>query len=350
VEGKGANVDTGHVQGGHLGIELIYITPELEIAFNLPPESKGALARDVMPGSAAEKAGIRKGDLIVEFNGSQISTIPDLQRVVHATAPGMRVEVKIIREGRMKNLQAIPGNMSEAVQWYRKAAELGNASAQDRFGTMYIDGRGVKQDYKEAVKWFRKAAAQGYAEAYRHLGLMYARGEGVPQDYFEAVEWFRKAAEQGDVYAYVHLGEAYQSGDGVPQDYLEAVKWYRKAAEQGVAFAQNNLGTMYLNGWGVTRDYPVALEWFQKAAEQEYSWGYWNIARMYDNGWGVRKDGSKAEYYYRKAARNGHNEAQKALKERGLDWAEDGQEPAVSREEKEQPPDDIDVSDDLGEL
>ncbi len=108
VEGKGANVDTGHVQGGHLGVELIYTTPELKIAFNLPPESKGAFVRDVMTGSAAEKAGIKKGDLIVEFNGSQISTIPDLQRIVHATAPGMRVEVKIIREGTMKNMQVIP--------------------------------------------------------------------------------------------------------------------------------------------------------------------------------------------------------------------------------------------------
>ena len=62
---------------------------------------------------------------------------------------------------------------------------------------MYDQGEGVKQDYAEAVRWYRKAADQGDADAQFCLGVMYYNGNGVKQDYAEAVRWYFKAAEQG---------------------------------------------------------------------------------------------------------------------------------------------------------
>jgi TPR repeat protein len=62
---------------------------------------------------------------------------------------------------------------------------------------MYFSGQGVPQDYREAAEWFRKAAEQGEAAAQSWLGSMYSHGRGLPQDYEEAAKWFRKAAEQG---------------------------------------------------------------------------------------------------------------------------------------------------------
>ncbi|WP_308726487.1 tetratricopeptide repeat protein, partial [Haemophilus influenzae] len=67
--------------------------------------------------------------------------------------------------------------------------------AQANLGSMYYNGRGVKQDDFEAVKWFSKAAAQGDAIAQASLGNMYFEGRGVKQDDFEAMKWFSKAAE-----------------------------------------------------------------------------------------------------------------------------------------------------------
>ena len=61
------------------------------------------------------------------------------------------------------------GDYSEAVKWYRKAAELGNASGQTDLGYMYLNGYGVSKDYTEAVKWYRKAARQGLEKAKDHL-------------------------------------------------------------------------------------------------------------------------------------------------------------------------------------
>ena len=99
-------------------------------------------------------------------------------------------------------------------------------------------------NYTEAVKWWRKAAEQGNAYAQYNLGNCYYHGQGVPQDYAEAVKWYRKAVEQGNADAQYNLGACYENGDGVPQNYDEAVKWYRKAAQQGNEDAQEVLKEM----------------------------------------------------------------------------------------------------------
>ena len=80
----------------------------------------------------------------------------------------------------------------------------------------------MPQDYAEAVRWYRKAAEQGEATAQTNLGFMCQRGLGVPQDYAEAVRWYRKAAEQGEATAQFNLGLMCQRGEGVPQDYVQA--------------------------------------------------------------------------------------------------------------------------------
>ena len=63
---------------------------------------------------------------------------------------------------------------------------------------MYANGRGVPQDYKQAVKWYTKAAEQGNAKAQYNLGVMYAKGQGVPQDNVYAHMWFNLAAANGN--------------------------------------------------------------------------------------------------------------------------------------------------------
>ena len=89
------------------------------------------------------------------------------------------------------------GDYVEAVKWYRKAAEQGDAVAQNNLGVMYKKGRGVTQDYAEAVKWYRKAAQQGYARAQSNLGWMYRNGNGVPQDKITAHMWYNISASNG---------------------------------------------------------------------------------------------------------------------------------------------------------
>ena len=105
---------------------------------------------------------------------------------------------------------------------------------------MYDRGQGVPQNYAEAVKWYRKAADQGEALAQSTLGFMYAKGQGVPQNYAEAVRWFRKAADQGNARAQRNLGFMYANGQGVPRDYVQAHKWSNLAASRFPASDKEN--------------------------------------------------------------------------------------------------------------
>lgn len=160
-------------------------------------------------------------------------------------------------------------DLSEAIKWYEKAAEQGNAYAQYCVGYMYQWGKGVEQSYVEAFRWYKKAAEQGHADAQCEIGYMYFAGKGIEKDFAEAYKWYKKAAERGHAYAQWTLGIKLEFGDGFDKDYSEAFKWYKKAAEQGYDSAQWRLGTMYESGKGVDKNITEAIFWYKKAAEQE---------------------------------------------------------------------------------
>ena len=128
-------------------------------------------------------------------------------------------------------------------------------------------------NYTEAVKWFRMAAEQGSVIAQFNLGSMYSNGQGVPRDHTEALKWFSIAAEQGSAPAQFNLGFMYHNGQVVPQDYAEALKWFSKAAKQGSAKAQTNLGYLYGSGKGVSQDYVTAHMWHDLASSNGYKLG-----------------------------------------------------------------------------
>ena len=69
---------------------------------------------------------------------------------------------------------------TEAVKWYRKAAEQGVALAQTDLGNCYLNGIGVSKDGTEAMKWFRTAADQGFGQAAFIIAECYRYGEGAP--------------------------------------------------------------------------------------------------------------------------------------------------------------------------
>ena len=206
----------------------------------------------------------------------------------------------------------------KAVEWFRKAAERGNANAQCYLGYCFKDGVGVDKNYTEAVKWFRKAAEQGNDVAQVNLGVCYESGQGVVKDLAEAVKWYRKAAEQGNANAQYILGICYQNGKGVVENSSEAVKWYLKSAEQGHAYAQCDLGYCYFNGVGVAKNLTEAFFWFGRSALQGYAVAQVNLGDYYEQGQGVSKNLDEAVKWYRKAAEQGDAVAKARLKALGI--------------------------------
>jgi TPR repeat protein len=62
---------------------------------------------------------------------------------------------------------------------------------------MYMTGQGVDKNYKKAYEWYEKAAEQGDAMAQNNLGIMHENGQGVDQSDSDAMRWYGKAAAQG---------------------------------------------------------------------------------------------------------------------------------------------------------
>lgn len=97
----------------------------------------------------------------------------------------------------------------------------------------YEHGNGVRQDNAEALRWFRRAAEAGNATGLNNLGTFYRRGLAVPVDYGEAMQLFRQAADKGNTMALFNIGLLYADGQGVPTDKAQAREWFAKAAAAG---------------------------------------------------------------------------------------------------------------------
>lgn len=101
-----------HIQRGVLGVVVQQLTPDLAEEFHV--QLGGALVAQVRKGSPADKAGIKPGDVIVSYNGTQIENTGQLRILVATTAPGTQVKVGVVRNGKSKTLHATIGTLSAA--------------------------------------------------------------------------------------------------------------------------------------------------------------------------------------------------------------------------------------------
>lgn len=108
-------IKRGKVIRGWLGVVIQPITPELAKQFGLK-EEKGVLIGDVVEDGPAEKAGIQRGDVIIEYDGKEVSEPTALRNMVANTQPGKEVKVKIIREGKEKTLQVTIAELPAQMQ------------------------------------------------------------------------------------------------------------------------------------------------------------------------------------------------------------------------------------------
>lgn len=95
-------IEHGEVQRGQLGVYIQDLTPELADAFELKKHQKGVLISKVMSGSAAEKAGIKEGDVVISVNGKSTNKSSELRNAIGLKRVNERVKIKLIRNGKQK--------------------------------------------------------------------------------------------------------------------------------------------------------------------------------------------------------------------------------------------------------
>jgi hypothetical protein len=142
---------------------------------------------------------------------------------------------------KMNDLQIIPNN-TEAVKFYKLAADLGNIDAQYNLGVIYENSDGFEQKYIEAKKYYKMAAEQGDVDAQVNLGNIY---NDIDHNYAKAIKYYKLAADMNNEDAQYKLGYLYENGLGIEQNLTEALKYYKLAADKDFTSAQCRLKYIY---------------------------------------------------------------------------------------------------------
>jgi len=101
----------GKISRGMLGVIIQDVTDELAKQFNLS-DTYGAIVSQVNKGSPAEKAEIKPGDVIIKYNGKRVEDTAHLRTAVANTAPGTKVELVILRDGKERAITAKLGELT----------------------------------------------------------------------------------------------------------------------------------------------------------------------------------------------------------------------------------------------
>ncbi len=214
---------------------------------------------------------------------------------------------------------------SNAIKWYKEAAEMGDDFSMCRLGiiysTYYSNGQGsVDKNDDTAFGWFLKAGEKGNKFSILPLAWSYRDGKGTTKNYEKAIEWFRKSLPNGKTGEEENqIGVLYVwGGYGIAQDYPQAATWFRLAADKGFNISLSNLGYMYMRGYGVEQDTKKAMDLFNtvisKGDKKAIPAVYANMGEMYYNGYGVDKDYTKAFEYLKKAAEDEKKPQKKAMR------------------------------------
>ena len=125
-------VSNGSVRRAKLGVAIQPISPDMAQAMNLP-NTRGALVATVDAGSPAEKAGLKQGDVITQFNGKDVADNNQLRNAVGNTLPGTKVPVTFLRDGRTEHADVTLGQL-EAAKASARGRSNGERSSEGRFG------------------------------------------------------------------------------------------------------------------------------------------------------------------------------------------------------------------------
>ncbi|WJV54279.1 serine endoprotease DegQ [Prodigiosinella aquatilis] len=169
-------IEFGEVKRGLLGIRGSEMTSEIAKAFKVDVQ-RGAFVSEVLPKSAAAKAGIKAGDVLTSLNGKTISSFAELRAKIGTTAPGKIIRVGLWRDGKQQEVSVILGNSANtATRAESLSPALQGASLSD--GQLKDGSKGVIID---SVTKDTPAAKIGLQKGDIIVGINRERVENISQ-------------------------------------------------------------------------------------------------------------------------------------------------------------------------
>jgi serine protease Do len=193
AQSSGKNVTILRMSGPQLGVRLEEVDRDVVTRLRLK-EEKGAVVTDVLENSAAEKAGLRKDDVIVRFQGESVLTAAQLSRIVREVPEGRKVDIDVIRDGAPLKVTAT----LEKAEWSRDGMDFPEmADLSERLNEKFKEMDGPRLKMKPGIRITPRAfnfkldedgprwAAFG-AEGKGRLGITYTEIDGQLAHYFKS--------------------------------------------------------------------------------------------------------------------------------------------------------------------
>ncbi|MDX2109752.1 MAG: Do family serine endopeptidase [Verrucomicrobiota bacterium] len=108
-------VDTGSVQRGFLGVNIANLTTDLAEAFGLPSGFKGVIIEGIQKDEAADKSGLKRGDVILKYDNQAIDSVAQLRLKIAQSKPGQSIPVTITRDGKEQTITVTLGSQEGAI-------------------------------------------------------------------------------------------------------------------------------------------------------------------------------------------------------------------------------------------
>ena len=201
----------GKVTRGRLGVRIQPMTKELAQSFKLK-EPNGALIASVDPGSPADKAGLRPGDVVLAYNGDAIDDPNKLPRLVAATKPGVSATLRIWRDGKTEEVKFTAAELVAEQRTPKPAPD--KATKPNRLGLVVSElppaqRRALGIEYGLVIE-----SAEGSRTPLRPGDVIV----GVGRESFKSLEDFNRLIERAEVGRHRRPPGAARRSDGVRPD------------------------------------------------------------------------------------------------------------------------------------
>jgi serine protease Do/serine protease DegQ len=150
-------IETGTVSRGYLGVTADPITPDIAEQVGLPKDTKGVIVTDTGADSPAEKAGIRRRDVILSVNGKPIQSHDELRLTISQMSPGSKVVLDVSRDGKRMTINATLAQVADKPNELLSGVEVGKLSddvrrhlgIDPRITGLLVTSVDEKSDYSE---------------------------------------------------------------------------------------------------------------------------------------------------------------------------------------------------------
>lgn len=222
---------------------------------------------------------------------------------------------------------------AEALNYLKKAEQLGVLKALALSGVFYQKGYGAPKDHAKSRQYFQAAIEKGDGEAYVLLSKYYLDAENPAYSSLQAISVLNKAAAKGNARAMLELGRLYEYGyQGIEANDRNALDAYLKAAKAGNTQGMVHAGAYLLYGVDGKTDVPQGVNWITKAAEREDPMAMSLLGMLYQTGQGVEQHLVKARYWLAQGEAKGSKFGNKKPKHQAeylidawynMDWSPD---------------------------